>query len=215
MLGPASRRDPALDQVRLRARRRAARSTRRESARSAGTAPSSAQALEASLRRLRHRPPRPLPAPQPAHGRDRRPTSASRRSRSCEPRARSRHYGVALGPAIGWREEGLRAISTRAIASVQTVYNLLEQDPGRDFMAAAAEHGVGVMARVPTSCGPARRQPDARDDLRPRRPPPPPAARVAGRGPRRRSSGSASSAARRPAARWPRRRSASSSPSRR
>jgi aryl-alcohol dehydrogenase-like predicted oxidoreductase len=62
-------------------------------------------------------------------------------------------YGVALGPAIGWREEGLRAIATRGIASVQTVYNLLEQDPGRDLMAAAAEHGVGVIARVPTSSG--------------------------------------------------------------
>jgi aryl-alcohol dehydrogenase-like predicted oxidoreductase len=64
-----------------------------------------------------------------------------------------RHYGVALGPAIGWREEGLAAISRRGIASLQTVYNLLEQEPGRDFMAAAAEHGVGVMARVPTSSG--------------------------------------------------------------
>jgi aryl-alcohol dehydrogenase-like predicted oxidoreductase len=64
-----------------------------------------------------------------------------------------RHYGVALGPAIGWREEGLAAIARRDIASVQTVYNLLEQDPGRDLMAAAAEHGVGVMARVPTSSG--------------------------------------------------------------
>jgi aryl-alcohol dehydrogenase-like predicted oxidoreductase len=64
-----------------------------------------------------------------------------------------RHYGVALGPAIGWREEGLRAIAARDITSIQTVYNLLEQDPGRDFLAAAAEHGVGVMARVPTSSG--------------------------------------------------------------
>jgi aryl-alcohol dehydrogenase-like predicted oxidoreductase len=64
-----------------------------------------------------------------------------------------RGYGVALGPAIGWLEEGLEAISTRPIASVQTVYNLLEQDPGRELMAAAAEHGVGVMARVPTSSG--------------------------------------------------------------
>jgi aryl-alcohol dehydrogenase-like predicted oxidoreductase len=62
-------------------------------------------------------------------------------------------YGVALGPAIGWREEGLRAIQERQIASVQTVYNLLERDPGRDFMAAAAVHGVGVIARVPTSSG--------------------------------------------------------------
>ncbi len=64
-----------------------------------------------------------------------------------------RHYGVALGPAIGWRDEGILAISTRDLASVQTVYNLLEQDPGRDLMAAAAERGVGVMARVPTSSG--------------------------------------------------------------
>jgi len=63
------------------------------------------------------------------------------------------HYGVALGPAIGWREEGLAAIERRDVASVQTVYNLLEQDPGRDLMTAAAEHGAGVMARVPTSSG--------------------------------------------------------------
>jgi aryl-alcohol dehydrogenase-like predicted oxidoreductase len=63
------------------------------------------------------------------------------------------HYGVALGPAIGWRDEGLRAIRERQIASVQTVYNLLEQDPGHDLMAAAAERGVGVIARVPTSSG--------------------------------------------------------------
>jgi aryl-alcohol dehydrogenase-like predicted oxidoreductase len=64
-----------------------------------------------------------------------------------------RHYGVALGPAIGWRDEGLRAIETRGIAAVQTVYNLLEQDPGRDLIAAARRHGIGVMARVPTSSG--------------------------------------------------------------
>jgi aryl-alcohol dehydrogenase-like predicted oxidoreductase len=64
-----------------------------------------------------------------------------------------RHFGVALGPAIGWREEGLRAIEQRRITSVQTVYNVLEQDPGRDFLLAAEQHGVGVMARVPTSSG--------------------------------------------------------------
>jgi aryl-alcohol dehydrogenase-like predicted oxidoreductase len=64
-----------------------------------------------------------------------------------------RHYGIALGPAIGWREEGLRAIATRSISAVQTVYNVLEQDPGRDFLEAAEGRGVGVMARVPTSSG--------------------------------------------------------------
>ena len=64
-----------------------------------------------------------------------------------------RHYGVALGPAIGWRDEGIAAIERRRITSVQTVYNVLEQDPGRDFLAAAEQRGVGVMARVPTSSG--------------------------------------------------------------
>ncbi len=64
-----------------------------------------------------------------------------------------REYGVALGPAIGWKDEGLEAIERRGIASVQTVYNLLEQVPGAELMEAAAEHGVGVMARVPTSSG--------------------------------------------------------------
>ncbi len=64
-----------------------------------------------------------------------------------------RHYGVALGPAIGWREEGLRALETRDIAALQTVYNLLEQEPGSDFLAAAERTGAGIMARVPTSSG--------------------------------------------------------------
>ena len=64
-----------------------------------------------------------------------------------------RHYGVALGPKIGWRDEGLRATDERPIASLQTVFNLLEQEPGRDFLDAAVPRGVGVMARVPTSSG--------------------------------------------------------------
>ena len=64
-----------------------------------------------------------------------------------------RHYGVALGPAIGWRDEGMRALRDHAITSVQTVYNVLEQDPGRDFLAAAEEKGAAVLARVPTSSG--------------------------------------------------------------
>ena len=64
-----------------------------------------------------------------------------------------REYGVALGPAIGWRDEGLAALSDRRIAALQTVYNLLEQEPGRDFLAAAERAGTGVMARVPTSSG--------------------------------------------------------------
>ena len=60
---------------------------------------------------------------------------------------------MALGPKIGWRDEGVRAIDERPIASLQTVFNLLEQAPGTEFCARAREHGVGVIARVPTSSG--------------------------------------------------------------
>jgi len=64
-----------------------------------------------------------------------------------------RHYGVALGPAIGWRDEGLAALERRGVSSLQTVYNLLEQEPGNDFLDGAGQAGAGVMARVPTSSG--------------------------------------------------------------
>jgi aryl-alcohol dehydrogenase-like predicted oxidoreductase len=64
-----------------------------------------------------------------------------------------RHYGVALGPAIGWREEGLRALRERRITSLQTVYNMLERQPGEDFLAAAEGTGAGILVRVPTSSG--------------------------------------------------------------
>jgi aryl-alcohol dehydrogenase-like predicted oxidoreductase len=64
-----------------------------------------------------------------------------------------RHYGVALGPAIGWRDEGLRAMATRPIDSMQIIYNMLEQDPGRAFFPPAEEHGVGLLVRVPHSSG--------------------------------------------------------------
>jgi aryl-alcohol dehydrogenase-like predicted oxidoreductase len=64
-----------------------------------------------------------------------------------------RHYGVALGPKIGWRDEGVRAIETRPITSLQMIHNLLEQEPGAELLAAAERRGVGVIARVPTSSG--------------------------------------------------------------
>ena len=65
-----------------------------------------------------------------------------------------RHYGIALGPKIGWRDEGVRALSERAgLTSLQTVYNLLEQAPGAEFLELAYRNGVGVIARVPTSSG--------------------------------------------------------------
>lgn len=60
-----------------------------------------------------------------------------------------RSYGVALGPAIGWEAEGLAAIRHRKVDVVQTVFNLIEQDPGRSLAAAASEEGSSLLARVP------------------------------------------------------------------
>ncbi len=64
-----------------------------------------------------------------------------------------RSYGVALGPAIGWEEEGLVGLRERKMGALQTIYNLFEQDPGRAFFPVAREHGAGVLVRVPHSSG--------------------------------------------------------------
>ena len=62
-----------------------------------------------------------------------------------------RELGVALGPAIGWVEEGLVALRTRPIVSLQTVFNIIEQEPGLTFAneAAVGDGRVGLIARVP------------------------------------------------------------------
>jgi aryl-alcohol dehydrogenase-like predicted oxidoreductase len=62
-----------------------------------------------------------------------------------------RELGVALGPAIGWVDEGLDALRERPIVSLQTVFNVLEQEPGLTFAAepTVAADEVGLIARVP------------------------------------------------------------------
>src|ERR687895_355527 len=64
-----------------------------------------------------------------------------------------RSYGVALGPKIGWLEEGVRAMRERELAGVQMIYNLLEQDPGRGLIETARETGTSLIVRVPHSSG--------------------------------------------------------------
>ncbi|MBV9455359.1 MAG: aldo/keto reductase [Rubrobacter sp.] len=64
-----------------------------------------------------------------------------------------RSYGVALGPKIGWLEEGQKAMRERNISSVQMIYNLLEQEPGRDLIETARETGTSLVVRVPHSSG--------------------------------------------------------------
>jgi len=72
---------------------------------------------------------------------------------SLQDEGKIRTYGVALGPAIGWEEEGVKALRERRVQVLQTVYNVLEQDPGRRFLAEAASVGAGVLARVPHASG--------------------------------------------------------------
>jgi aryl-alcohol dehydrogenase-like predicted oxidoreductase len=64
-----------------------------------------------------------------------------------------RAYGVALGPKIGWLEEGVRAMRERNIDGLQMIYNLLEQDPGRGLIEAARVAGTSLIVRVPHSSG--------------------------------------------------------------
>lgn len=81
-------------------------------------------------------------------------------------------HGVALGPAIGWEEEGIYAINNRNITCLQTVYNILEQDPGRLFFKNILrinsdnnkpvdtsihnlydDYDIGILIRVPDASG--------------------------------------------------------------
>jgi aryl-alcohol dehydrogenase-like predicted oxidoreductase len=64
-----------------------------------------------------------------------------------------RSHGVALGPAIGWKDEGISAMKHRNITCLQTVYNVLEQDPGRIFFEFAKKNQVGILVRVPDASG--------------------------------------------------------------
>jgi aryl-alcohol dehydrogenase-like predicted oxidoreductase len=57
-------------------------------------------------------------------------------------------WGVSLGPAIGWREEGVKAMLDHDAKAVQTVFNLFEQNPGREFCETAVATRSGVLARV-------------------------------------------------------------------
>lgn len=64
-----------------------------------------------------------------------------------------RHAGVALGPANGWITEGNGYLKHRPLASMQIIYNMLEQWPGNEFFPAAREKNVGLLVRVPHSSG--------------------------------------------------------------
>ena len=64
-----------------------------------------------------------------------------------------RAYGVALGPKIGWLEEGVRAMRERDVSGMQMIHNILEQDPGRGLIETARETDTSLVVRVPHSSG--------------------------------------------------------------
>ena len=153
----APRRDRADHQVRLRPRRRAPRRRAERAAagleadrrprrssrtRCAGSAPTTSISTNCTTR-----------ASSPSST-----TTSGPSSSSSAPRAKVRELGVALGPAIGWVEEGVRAVDDRPIVSLQTVFNIIEQEPGLTFARRARVSPTG-------ECGLISRVPHASDTL--------------------------------------------------
>jgi aryl-alcohol dehydrogenase-like predicted oxidoreductase len=66
-----------------------------------------------------------------------------------------RMYGIALGPAIGFLYEGVDAVKAHNVASLQVIWNILEQFPGDAQIKAAYEANAdtGFMIRVPHASG--------------------------------------------------------------
>jgi aryl-alcohol dehydrogenase-like predicted oxidoreductase len=62
-------------------------------------------------------------------------------------------FGPSIGPAIGWKDEGLYALEHRDIDFFHHIYNMLEQEPGRAFNEAAGRRDVPMLVRVPHSSG--------------------------------------------------------------
>ena len=60
-----------------------------------------------------------------------------------------RYFGSALGPDIGWFEEGEASMRQRHVDSMQIIYSIIEQEPARDFFPIAGEEEVGLLSRVP------------------------------------------------------------------
>ncbi len=114
-----------------RPHRCAARSTRR----SPGSAPTTSTCCSSTTR---------------ASSRSSTTRCGTRSSRSA-PRARSASSAWRSGPAIGWVEEGNISIDERPITTLQTVFNILEQEPGLTFAARERVRNgdVSLIARVP------------------------------------------------------------------
>lgn len=63
-----------------------------------------------------------------------------------------RHYGVAMGPDLGWRNESLEAWN-KGYEAVQVINNILEQEPARDLLQVAEEQAKTLIIRIPHASG--------------------------------------------------------------
>ena len=126
-----------------------------------GVGPPAVRGLAAPAR---HRPHRPLPAAQPAHRADprRRPLGDARRPQDAKARCAS-SASRSVRRSDGSRKATARSTTARS-SSLQTVFNVLEQEPGRTFAAATARRSSGEVepdlaraARVRHALGQGRR----------------------------------------------------------
>ncbi len=63
-----------------------------------------------------------------------------------------RSYAMALGPDIGWLDEGLDSMNHSPVG-LQIIYNLLEQEPSKSLFNKASETQTGLISRVPHASG--------------------------------------------------------------
>jgi aryl-alcohol dehydrogenase-like predicted oxidoreductase len=64
-----------------------------------------------------------------------------------------RYYGAALGPDIGWFDEGQASMEERKVSTVQIIYSIMEQEPAVRFFPIADEQKTGLISRVPHASG--------------------------------------------------------------
>ncbi len=60
-----------------------------------------------------------------------------------------RYAAAAIGPDVGWFEEGEAVLRHRNVSAMQIIYSILEQEPARSFFPIAEEANVGLISRVP------------------------------------------------------------------
>ena len=72
-----------------------------------------------------------------------------------------RYYGIALGPGPGGLEEGRTSMRKYDLGSIQTYYNILEEEPGRKFFPVALEINQGMVIRAPHAGGVLESDPEA------------------------------------------------------